>query len=112
LTNTSRSCGEPGSTIFCCDGSGGREQLHDPVAWCAGGHKRGPRGDHRDPTWWRAISEAAPHYLGVGFPESVWPKQRPTPGRLTEVEACHWPHSFRELIAARDPRLQHVPKAV
>jgi uncharacterized protein involved in response to NO len=27
------------------------------------------------------------------------------PPGITEVEACHWPHSFRSLIACGDPRL-------
>jgi hypothetical protein len=59
---------------------------------------RQSRGVHRDAGWYGAISEAASRYLGVAFPESVWPKQKSVrakgtvrkvnePGRLTEVEA-------------------------
>jgi hypothetical protein len=66
----------------------------------------GKRGVHRDVGWYGAIAEAAPRYLGVSFPEAMWPMQKPKPGRMTEVEACHWPHSFRPLIADRDPRLK------
>jgi hypothetical protein len=72
------------------------------------GRMRGKRGDHRDPGWWGAIAEAAPHYLGVSFPASVWPMQKAKPGRLTEVEATYWPDSFRRLIAAGDPRLRTI----
>jgi len=68
------------------------------------------RGAHRDRGWYGAIAEAAPRYLGVAFPPSVWPKQRRDlvlkEGRLTEVEATHWPASFRQLVAAGDPRLR------
>jgi hypothetical protein len=75
------------------------------------------RGVHRDKGWYTAIAEAAPRYLGVAFPASVWPKlksQRQNgsvikladPDRLTEPEVTHWPHSFRALIAVRDIRLQ------
>ena len=74
------------------------------------GHKR-TRGDHRDPGWYGAIAEAAPRYLGVSMPESSWPHQKPKPGRLTEVEATHWPQSFRPLIAAGDPRLPPAHKS-
>jgi len=68
------------------------------------------RGDHRDKGWFHAISEAAPRYLGVAFPRSIWPVQKPKPGcgRLTEVEVTHWPTSFRQLIASGDPRLRAV----
>jgi len=79
------------------------------------------RGVHRDAGWYSAISEAAPRYLGVAFPEFIWPKQKSVrvngavtkfedPGRITEVEATHWPHSFRPLIAAQDKRLESVCK--
>src|SRR5262245_25985049 len=69
-------------------------------------------GVDRDRGWYTAISEAAPHYLGVEFPPSVWPTgPRTRPNTLTEVEATHWPDSFRMLIAAGDPRLQKTPKA-
>jgi hypothetical protein len=77
------------------------------------------RGVHRDAGWYSAISEAAPRYLGVAFPESLWPKQKSVrvkgqvtkvdePWRMTEVEATHWPDSFRPLIAAQDKRLEPV----
>ena len=66
------------------------------------------RGDHRDTGWYAAIAEACPNYLGVEFPRSSWPTgPRPKKGTnpLTEVEATHWPRSFRDLAAADDPRL-------
>ena len=66
------------------------------------------RGDHRDNGWYAAIAEACPKYLGVEFPRSSWPTgPRPHKGTnpLTEVEACHWPHSFRDLVEDNDPRL-------
>jgi len=66
------------------------------------------RGGHRDRGWYKAIQEAAPKYLGVEFPPERWPKQKPCGGRLTEVEACRWPHSFRPLIASKDARLSPV----
>jgi hypothetical protein len=87
------------------------EMTHHRQVMIAGG-MRGKRGDHRDPGWWGAISEAAPHYLGISFPSSIWPKQKPQPGRITEVEATHWPHSFRKLIAEGDPRLHSVSSVV
>jgi hypothetical protein len=75
----------------------------------AEGSIRQLRGGHRDAGWYRAISEATPDYLGVEFPEDVWPKQKPKPGRLTEVEVCHWPDSFRPLIAdENDARLRRT----
>jgi hypothetical protein len=61
--------------------------------------KRG--GTHRERSWYAAIAEAAPNYLGVQFPEASWPTgPRPRKGSrtLSEVEATHWPHSFRDLI--------------
>lgn len=64
------------------------------------------RGSHRDRGWYRAIEEAAPAYLGVEFPSERWPRQKTRNGRLTEVETCRWPHTFRELIANRDTRLE------
>jgi hypothetical protein len=75
------------------------------------------RGVHRDRAWYTAIAEACPNYLGAEFPHSSWPTGRsswPTgprtrKGTLTEVEATHWPESFRDLIVGKDPRL---PKAV
>lgn len=66
------------------------------------------RGAHRDVGWFQAIAEAAPRYLGVTFSESAWPKQKPQPGRLTEVEVTHWPGSFRDLVAGGDPRLRII----
>jgi hypothetical protein len=63
------------------------------------------RGSHRDQGWFKAISEASPRYLGVSFPETLWPKRKSIAGRLTEVEACGWPHTFRELIGKHDARL-------
>jgi hypothetical protein len=64
---------------------------------------------HRNRGWYQAISEAAPKYLGVEFPQSSWPtgprphkKGDPT---LTEVEAGHWPTMFHYLVAEEDPRL-------
>jgi hypothetical protein len=78
---------------------------------------RQSRGVHRDSGWYGAIKEAAPRYLGVQFPESIWPKLKSVrkggkitkvaePGRLTEVEVTHLPHSFRALITAGDKRLR------
>jgi hypothetical protein len=66
------------------------------------------RGAHRDKGWYAAVAEACPKYLGVNFPPASWPTgPRPRKGTnpLTEVEATHWPGSFRQLIAAHDPRL-------
>jgi hypothetical protein len=74
------------------------------------------RGVHRDKGWYAAIAEAAPRYLGIEFPRSLWPhltsKRRNghvikvnAPGRLLETEVRHWPETFRELISAGDPRL-------
>jgi hypothetical protein len=71
---------------------------------------RQTRGAHRDRGWYGAIAEAAPAYLGVEFPTECWPKQKAQDGRLTEVEAYHWPHSFRKLIASHDPRLVQVSR--
>jgi hypothetical protein len=65
---------------------------------------------HRDKGWYQAISEAAPNYLGVELPESVWPK-RNNPDTLTEPEMSHWPASIRALVEARDPRLPKPAKA-
>jgi hypothetical protein len=66
-------------------------------------------GHHRDRGWYTAISEACPRYLGVEFPSSSWPTgPRSRDGTLTEVEATHWPGSFRTLIAAGDPRLPKI----
>jgi hypothetical protein len=77
------------------------------------------RGVHRDPGWYGAIAEAAPRYLEMAFPQTIWPKLKSKrtgvtvmkindPTRLTEVEACHWPHSFRSLIAAQDKRIASI----
>jgi hypothetical protein len=74
------------------------------------------RACHRDKGWYTAISEAAPRYLGVEFPEAIWPKmiskrigkrvrKVEDPTRISEVEACHWPDSFRKLKKAGDKRL-------
>jgi hypothetical protein len=83
------------------------EHASDP-AW------RSTRGGvHRDKGWYAAIAEAAPNYLGVEFPESSWPTgPRPRKGgsQLTEVQATHWPDSFRPLVAAGDRRLPKVGK--
>jgi hypothetical protein len=68
------------------------------------------RGAHRDKGWYAAISEAAPNYLGVELPESVWPR-RGNGATLTEPEMTHWPESIRALIKARDPRLAEPAKA-
>jgi hypothetical protein len=65
---------------------------------------------HRDKGWYQAIAEAAPKYLGVEVPESVWPK-RGNPDTLTEPEMCHWPDSIRALAQAKDPRLPKRVKA-
>jgi hypothetical protein len=63
-------------------------------------------GAHRDRGWYTAISEAAPKYLGVEVPPSLWPTgPRTRPGTLTEVEMTHWPESLRTLVEANDPRL-------
>src|SRR5262249_36515302 len=72
--------------------------------------KRG--GVHRDRGWYAAIAEACPKYLGVEFPLSSWPTgPRTRKGTLTEVEATHWPETFRALMQAGDPRLPKTPKA-
>jgi hypothetical protein len=63
-------------------------------------------GAHRDRGWYAAISEAAPKYLGVEVPPSLWPTgPRTREGTLTEVEMTHWPESLRVLIEMGDPRL-------
>jgi hypothetical protein len=62
-------------------------------------------GAHRDKGWYAAIAEAAPNYLGVEFPQSSWPTgPRPRKGgqQLSEVEATHWPSSFRLLLMGED----------
>jgi hypothetical protein len=68
------------------------------------------RGTHRDRAWYAAIAEAAPAYLGVTFPPERWPiqgnKRALEEGRLTEPEATLWPHTFRDLIAKGDERLE------
>jgi hypothetical protein len=73
---------------------------------------RGEHADHHDGGWYGAVTEAAPAYLGVEFLEERWPKQKVKvgdgSGRLTEVEACHWPRTFRALIAKGDTRLSPV----
>jgi hypothetical protein len=70
------------------------------------------RGDHRDPGWYAAIAEACPKYLGVEFPRSSWPTgPRTRKGTLTEVQACHWPESFRTLAERSDPRLPKCTQA-
>jgi hypothetical protein len=81
--------------------------------------KRG--GTHRNRAWYQSIAEAAPNYLGVRFPETSWPTgRRPKKGgsQLSEVEATHWPTSFRLLLMgedgdpeAGDPRLPKVQAA-
>jgi len=72
--------------------------------------KRG--GVHRDRGWYAAIAEACPKYLGVEFPPSSWPTgPRTRDGTLTEVEATHWPESFRLLIVDDDPRLPKTARA-
>ena len=74
------------------------------------------RGAHRDPAWYQAVSEAALAYFGVLFPPERWPKMKSVrngkrvmkvtdPSRLCEVEATHFPESFRALIESGDPRL-------
>ena len=51
-----------------------------------------PRGAHRDKGWFTAVSEAAPNYLSVELPASVWPTgSRTRKETLTEVEMAHWP---------------------
>lgn len=65
--------------------------------------KRG--GTHRNRAWYAAIAEAAPNYLGVEFPESSWPTgPRPRKGghQLSEVQATHWPDSFRLILMGED----------
>jgi hypothetical protein len=70
------------------------------------------RGAHRDRGWYAAIAEACPRYLGVEFPRSSWPTgPRTRKGTLTEVEATHWPESFRMLVESDDPRLPKISKA-
>jgi hypothetical protein len=84
------------------------EHADDP-AWRS---KRG--GTHRNRAWYAAIAEAAPNYLGVEFPESSWPTgPRPRKGghQLSEVEATHWPRSFRDLMAMNDKRLSRAEAA-
>jgi hypothetical protein len=72
---------------------------------------KGTRGVHRDKGWFAAVSEACPNYLGVAFPRSSWPTgPRTRKGTLTEVEATHWPESFRMLIEMNDPRLPKISK--
>jgi hypothetical protein len=74
--------------------------------------KRKRGGFHRDRGWYAAIAEACPKYLGVEFPQSSWPTgPRTRQGTLTEVEATHWPETFRALMQAGDPRLPKTPKA-
>jgi hypothetical protein len=74
--------------------------------------KRKRGGAHRDRGWYTAISEACPRYLGVEFPPSSWPTgPRSRAGALTEVEATHWPGSFRKLMAVGDPRLPKICRA-
>lgn len=104
------------------------ELAHTRQAMLLGGRiKSGSRGVHVDIGWHGAIAEATPRYLGVSFPPSAWPKWRSvrvkgakgtTPkkvqddsNRLRETETSHWPHSFRKLIAAGDPRLTRVAVA-
>jgi hypothetical protein len=71
---------------------------------------RGTRGAHRDLGWYAAIAEACPRYLAVSFPRSSWPTgPRTRKGTLTEVEATHWPASFRML--RDDPRLPKLARA-
>ena len=73
--------------------------------------KRKRGGVHRDRGWYAAIAEACPKYLGVDFPQSSWPTgPRTRKGTLTEVEATHWPETFRALIQAGDPRLPKIPR--
>jgi hypothetical protein len=65
------------------------------------------RGAHRSRTWYAAVAEACPKYLGFELPEEVWPTGAHTrPGTLTEVEMTHWPMSLRELRQAGDKRLR------
>ena len=77
------------------------------------------RGNHRDPAWYQAVSEAARAYLGVHFPPERWPKMKSVrdgktvskmvdTSRLSEVDVSHFPHSFRVLIETRDPRLKSI----
>ena len=67
------------------------------------------RGVHRDRAWYSAIAEAAPKYLGITVPPSVWPTgPRTRQGTLTEVEMTHWPESLRMLADAGDPRLPRI----
>ena len=62
-----------------------------------------PRGAHRDKGWFTAVSEAAPNYLSVELPASVWPTgSRTRKETLTEVEMAHWPRSIRRLIEQQD----------
>jgi hypothetical protein len=76
----------------------------------ANGWMFGSRGVHRDRGWYTAISEAAPRYLNVEVPEALWPKgQRAQKGRLTETALTHWPASIRDLVEAKDPRLELPP---
>jgi hypothetical protein len=80
------------------------------------------RGNHRDPAWYQAISEAARTYLGVHFPPERWPKMKSVrdgnrvrkatdSSRISEVEATHFPESFRVLIQNGDPRLKCISSA-
>jgi hypothetical protein len=62
--------------------------------------------------------------LGVEFPRDIWPRMTSVrerqpdgsskvtmehvPGTLTEVQATHWPNSFRELLAGDGGPLRKV----
>jgi hypothetical protein len=94
------------------------ELTHNRQTVILGTHEiTGTRGTHRDRGWYAAITEACPRYLGVAFPESLWPNRKSvregksvrkevTPGRLDEPTVCHWPmamrgHPLLPLLAAR-----------
>jgi hypothetical protein len=65
-------------------------------------------GTHRDKSWYAAIAEAAPNFLGVRFREASWPtgpRSHKGGAKLSEVEATHWPDSFRDLVKKGDSRL-------
>ena len=70
---------------------------------------RGAHGTHRRTSWYETIEFATPRLLGfeVSRPQrkaartaanekaSKGNTKRSPEGRLTEAEACHWPHSLR-----------------
>jgi hypothetical protein len=67
---------------------------------------RRTRGVHRCRSWYTAVSEACPKYLGFELPPTLWPTgSRTRKGTLTEVEMTHWPRSLRALWWGQDTRI-------